>query len=96
MSGRHIFMAGVTLGYRQLFYEKQELLTLTLMHMKIRTVIIVLSILCHPFAIQAQTVVLSEDFEGGSLGTFSAGTPVGTLNWNNTQLRGWDPGHSAT
>ena len=64
--------------------------------MTTRTVIFVFSILSVSYAIQAQTVLLSEDFEGGTLSTFSTGTPAGTLNWNNTQIRGGDPGHSAT
>jgi hypothetical protein len=64
--------------------------------MQTRIANFVLAILCMSYATQAQTVLLSEDFEGGTLGAFSAGVPVGTLNWNNTQIRGGDPGHSAT
>ena len=64
--------------------------------MQTRIANFVLAILCMSYATQAQTVLLSEDFEGGTLGAFSAGVPVGTINWNNTQIRGGNPGHSAT
>ena len=45
---------------------------------------------------QAQTTIFSEDFESGSLNTFTPGGVTGSYTWQTTTNRGSDPGHSAT
>ncbi|MBW8048910.1 MAG: PKD domain-containing protein [Cytophagales bacterium] len=44
----------------------------------------------------AQTTILSEDFESGTLGAFVNANTLDSLVWNNTGIRGGDPGHSPT
>ena len=46
--------------------------------------------------VNAQTIILSEDFETFTLGAFTNANTIGTLVWNNTGIRGIDPGHSPT
>ncbi len=43
----------------------------------------------------SQNVLLSEDFESGTLGQFVAGNNFNGITWQTTTNRGSDPGHSA-
>ncbi|MBL4735300.1 MAG: immune inhibitor A [Flavobacteriales bacterium] len=63
--------------------------------MKSKITLLIISFIFAFGTSNAQTTVLSEDFEGGTLGNFTGGIPTGTLNWNLTQIRGGDPGHSS-
>ena len=49
-----------------------------------------------PIAGFSQTSILLEDFESGTLGSFTNSNVQNTLSWVNTSIRGGDPGHSTS
>ena len=56
----------------------------------------ILLVMLLPIAGFSQTSILLEDFESGTLGSFTNSNVQNTLSWVNTSIRGGDPGHSTS